>query len=175
MALSALRHTRRVLAVAGSFIAAGSFAFASQAVAVPDATPPNAFFATWTESTPWAYHNPSDNPNRIWFNPMQPASVTASIKAADPESGIAHVSWPTPPTGWTPGAGLGTSPLVKPGIAGEYFENIQNNTYPGGNFTGASVSRLDPDIAFAWGTGTPHPVDRSYTTSRALDRPYRAS
>ncbi|MCW2924016.1 MAG: Na-Ca exchanger/integrin-beta4, partial [Thermoleophilia bacterium] len=128
----------------------------------PDTTAPNTAFTSFLESSPWAYYNSANDVTRVWFNPAQSGTVTATINADDPETGVNYVSWPAGPTGWTPATTLDDSTsLDAPGVVGTYYDNAAANAYPGGgsgNFTptNTAISRIDPNVNFNWGAGTPY-------------------
>jgi hypothetical protein len=131
----------------------------------PDVTPPVASFVQWTESSPYAYYNPANDINRLWFNSSQGGSAVATINATDAESGVDYVTWPSPPTGWTPAGANDSTATDAPGLVGTYFDNAQrpgtggctvSPQYPCNNFTGINFTRIDPNIDFNWGGGTPY-------------------
>ncbi|MCW2972315.1 MAG: peptidase and in kexin sedolisin, partial [Thermoleophilia bacterium] len=122
----------------------------------PDATPPTTNFVQWRETSPYAHYDSNVDLTRLWFNPTYTGSAVASVNAADPDTGVNFVSWPTGPTGWTPPGGDDSAALDAPGLVATYWDNSQAATYPGTNFTGPAYTRNDPDINFNWGTGTPY-------------------
>ncbi|MCW2920456.1 MAG: hypothetical protein JWL76_330 [Thermoleophilia bacterium] len=150
-------HATRPLTIIAAMLAALVVVLASAGpAAAADATAPVVTFGSWTESSPYAHYDGTADSDRLWFNPLFSGSASATIVAKDPETGVAFLNWPTPPTGWSPAGSSDTSASDAPGLVATYWDNAQTNNYPGNNFTGASVSRIDPDINFSWGSGSPH-------------------
>ncbi|MCW2961950.1 MAG: Laminin sub domain 2, partial [Thermoleophilia bacterium] len=113
----------------------------------PDATPPDANFVNWTESSPHAHYDNTLDVDRLWFNPNFAGSAVAKVSANDAESGVQHVTWPTPPAGWSPPGSNDSSSMDEPGIVGSYFDS-------GRTFTGTPVVRIDPSINYNWNAST---------------------
>jgi hypothetical protein len=124
----------------------------------PDATPPIASFVQWAEGTnpQFQHYNPANSIQKLWYNPNESGNAVATINATDPESAVQHVTWPNPPAGWTPAGGNDSSATSASGLVATYWDNSQLNTYPGTNFTGLNFTRLDPNVDFDWGSGTPY-------------------
>src|SRR5690606_33603538 len=122
----------------------------------PDATAPDIAFVQWSESSPYAHYDSTQDINLLWFNPNETGSATARVTASDAETGVQYVTWPSGPAGWNPAGGNDSSATDANGIQATYYDNAQANSYPGSNFTGTSFSRIDPNVDFDWGAGTPY-------------------
>lgn len=115
MAHGAPAQSRRVLALLGCTLAAALLSLLglaraqdAGAVTASDDTRPITTVLGWTESSPYAHQDASDV-DRLWFNPNFDGSAVAVVSAEDPESGIRHVAWPTPPAGWSPPGGTSST------------------------------------------------------------------
>ena len=149
-------HATRPLTIVAAMLAACVALLVAAGPAAADASAPVVNFGSWTESSPYAHYDGTADVDRLWFNPFYSGSATATVVAKDPDTGVAHLSWPTPPTGWSPAGSNDTGAADLPGLVATYWDIAQANNYPGNNFTGPSVSRIDADINNAWGTGSPH-------------------
>lgn len=80
-------------------------------------------------------------------------SGAATAKAVIPQSQLFSTT-PVPPasSGPTPVPPTTTSPgmTTNPGLLGTYYDNL--------DYTGSSVARYDANVAFDWGTSSPHTI-----------------
>ncbi len=145
----------RPLTTFATMLVVGFAMLAAATPALADTTAPDITFGTWTESSPYAHYDGTDDVDRLWFNPTFSGSATASIIAKDPETGVKHVTWPQPPTGWSPPGSNDASASDLPGLVASFWDT--SSTIYASNFTDApAVTRLDPNVEVNWGTESPH-------------------